>query len=988
MAKIVFPNNPSVGLTYVASDRHLYYWTGSSWKDLGLISSGGSTEGAGGDIVQLKPGTNVTFGEDGTINVANQVQTDFEEYDPESKSYIKNKPSGFAVLDDIKFDVLQANKSVGTEANQLAFGNHDHDIEGRAKAALHATVTGITYDKLTGIFAESPGYRIPLTTKQTEWDEAFSWGDHAGLYAPISHVGSGGSVHSSATPLQSGFMSSMDKGKLDGVEEYANNYLHPVKAWVDKPNLSAASIVSNLSIDASGHLINWSTRNLTAGDIGAAAVDHGDHGLATHAASSTAHPRDTRNEISFTKNTAFNKDFGTAAGTISEGNHSHSTLYAALSHGDHGLATHTLLSDAHPRDIRNQIAGSYASSTHNHSGVYEPIFNKGSIIQGSGVTLAGTLTGRLYGTGDITITNADKGSSQSIFKNISNSAGTTQFSAGSNNDSIRFEGSGATSVSFDATTKKVTISSTDNNTTYSEISEAESDSTTSATGRLITGRRLNSWADRRGVTLSNISAWNTAYGWGDHSGLYSLSVHYHGEIRGSGLADLNTLPSTVGGLDYRNFSGTALNKPTAGNNANGVISMTSHSGPYGKQIAFADNDDLYIRRITANSFGAWLKLWHAGNFDPSTKLDSTAISTWAKAATKPSYTYTEVGAAPAHSHPYLPLTGGTLTGTNPEIRFLPTSANDAGGIRYTYSNNDGAMEFWTSDDYTEPFVWRAYDVGMEGTGTFQEWMKLVSNTLYVGGQAVVKTDDSRLTNARTPSNDSDIVHKSGTETISGAKTFSSPITSFATSSRDHLRVWTSNEYTIGMQGGFTFGGLVNEYAMTFQMSNMDTRGFWWGDSSHGQGSGAMALTTSGLLTVARGIRVGYGESDAVVPTDSVLDVSGNILSSGTVKAAKVDMAQAWSSSVISSNSLFVNNASGGFAFGVGTSVSSWFSYNGTVRRAVDVWHDGSKVDIHTNLVVAGYTEVRKHVEVKNDSGAEGFKVEWNDTDKTIDFIIN
>jgi hypothetical protein len=41
---------------------------------------------------------------------------------------------------------------------------------------------------------------------------------------------------------------------------------------------------------------------------------------------------------------------------------------------------------------------------------------------------------------------------------------------------------------------------------------------------------------------------------------------------------------------------TATNKPASGNNANGVITFTTnHGSQYGKQIAFVDNDDLYIR---------------------------------------------------------------------------------------------------------------------------------------------------------------------------------------------------------------------------------------------------------------------------------------------------------------------------------------------------------------------------------------------------------
>ncbi len=95
---------------------------------------------------------------------------------------------------------------------------------------------------------------------------------------------------------------------------------------------------------------------------------------------------------------------------------------------------------------------------------------------------------------------------------------------------------------------------------------------------------------------------------------------------------------------------------------------------------------------------------------------------------------------------YLQLSGGSLsgnldmTGTNPMIRFVPTGTNDGAGVRFNYTNNDGEMEFWTSDDYSEPFVWRAYDVGLDGTGTYQEWMKLYQKKLYIDGEELSKTN--------------------------------------------------------------------------------------------------------------------------------------------------------------------------------------------------------------------------------------------------------
>jgi hypothetical protein len=88
-----------------------------------------------------------------------------------------------------------------------------------------------------------------------------------------------------------------------------------------------------------------------------------------------------------------------------------------------------------------------------------------TVSAGDGMSGGGPVT--LGAGGTLTLTNADKGSSQSIFKNIANAAGTTQFAAGSNNDVLRFEGTGGTSVSFDNATKKVIINSSTSSATSS-----------------------------------------------------------------------------------------------------------------------------------------------------------------------------------------------------------------------------------------------------------------------------------------------------------------------------------------------------------------------------------------------------------------------------------------------------------------------------------------------------------------------------------------
>jgi hypothetical protein len=88
------------------------------------------------------------------------------------------------------------------------------------------------------------------------------------------------------------------------------------------------------------------------------------------------------------------------------------------------------------------------------------------VTAGSGMTGGGT-------TGTVTLTNDDKGSSQNIFKNVANSAGTNQFSATSNNDAVRFAGAGGTTVTFDAATKKVMIDGSTSTVSAANISAGQ-----------------------------------------------------------------------------------------------------------------------------------------------------------------------------------------------------------------------------------------------------------------------------------------------------------------------------------------------------------------------------------------------------------------------------------------------------------------------------------------------------------------------------------
>jgi len=81
-------------------------------------------------------------------------------------------------------------------------------------------------------------------------------------------------------------------------------------------------------------------------------------------------------------------------------------------------------------------------------------------------------------------------------------------------------------------------------------------------------------------------------------------------------------------------------------------------------------------------------------------------------------------------------------------------------------------------------------------------------------------------------------------------------------------------YSIGTFHNENYGALANQFAMTFTMDNDATRGWLWRKTQHSKSQGTMSLTTSGILTVASKLRVGFGESDTETAVIS-LNVNGD-----------------------------------------------------------------------------------------------------------------
>lgn len=117
---------------------------------------------------------------------------------------------------------------------------------------------------------------------------------------------------------------------------------------------------------------------------------------------------------------------------------------------------------------------------------------------------------------------------------------------------------------------------------------------------------------------------------------------------------LGTTHSTAG---YGDESRAAYNHSTSTGNPH-------HTTKADVGLGNVDNtaDSAKSVRYATNAGSADSVAWSNVSNKPAS-MPASDVHSWAKQPNKPSYTAGEVGAAPAsHSHPYLPLSGGTMTG--------------------------------------------------------------------------------------------------------------------------------------------------------------------------------------------------------------------------------------------------------------------------------------------------------------------------------------
>jgi hypothetical protein len=327
----------------------------------------------------------------------------------------------------------------------------------------------------------------------------------------------------------------------------------------------------------------------------------------------------------------------------------------------------------------------------------------------------------------------------------------------------------------------------------------------------------------------------TLDGFGHITGLgsYNLDGRYYTETESNAnflkrtstsLLDVNAANGTQ---LYIGSTGQWTNRGPAGNNAGALLSLNTHSGNYYSQLWFdTANDQFYFRSANGGTGvnSSWQKVWHDGNDGSGSGLDSDKLDG-------------------QHGSYYAPKASPALTGT-------PTAPTAAANTNTTQI----ATTAYVQGEIT--------DLIGGAPGALDTLNEL----------AAAINDDSSYASTITTALAGKVA-KSG-DTMTGTLTYTT-LNGPSSQTRDKIRVWPSGSYAIGMKSGYTYGGLNNDYAMSFQMNDDNDRGFWWGDAAHTDAQGAMALTTNGLLTVASGARIGYGGSDTTAPVSGVINLKTN-----------------------------------------------------------------------------------------------------------------
>ena len=290
------------------------------------------------------------------------------------------------------------------------------------------------------------------------------------------------------------------------------------------------------------------------------------------------------------------------------------------------------------------------------------------------------------------------------------------------------------------------------------------------------------------LPASDVYAWAKAsskpsYSWGEITGkpsTYTPSSHNHTVIQGTSSTSAVPGKANDGFCEfYYNVNNGLANNMPSSNNANAIISISRHAGDYTSQLGFSSNGNLYYREgvgatawktiLTSSNYtsytvtktgggasGTWginitgsagSVAWGNVSGRPSS-LPASDVPAWAKASTKPSYSWSEIGSKPStftpssHNHSYLTLYGGrpaninfstSTNGTGAMFHFVATSSTktgkppeDSNVLQMNWDNNGGWDVQFAISNGSSPHSY----IRSQNNGTWGNWTTLLDSSNY------------------------------------------------------------------------------------------------------------------------------------------------------------------------------------------------------------------------------------------------------------------
>ena len=419
-------------------------------------------------------------------------------------------------------------------------------------------------------------------------------------------------------------------------------YTHPSYTAVSQ-TLTGATVLASFSSDTIGSVTGFTTRTLTAGDIGAAATNQTMHIGTTAVAINRASAALSLTGVSIdgTSSGVVRTVTGTNTAELVRGNMADNDQFRILVGGTASNAGYV--------EIATADDGTEPIHVRQYTGTFTTLTRTATLLDGSGNTsFPGTLTAaslvRSGGTSSQFL-KADGSVDSNSYYLASNPNGYT-----SNTGTVTNIATG-TGLTGGPITGTGTISHSDTSTLNGSYGYVTPDDTGLVVGGIsvdglghVTDARIynfRTYTDATyptktlqltiGSTTRDLSASRTwslsdigvasATGTGA-SGTWPISVSGFSAAVGSGeISDLNSAWTVVSnsisnGFYVYRYSNTATNKPVTQNNANWLINIFSHpsggTASFGHQIAAADTNDIYFRQVTNGFFGSWNRLYHSG----------------------------------------------------------------------------------------------------------------------------------------------------------------------------------------------------------------------------------------------------------------------------------------------------------------------------------------------------------------------------------------